>query len=355
MDDNKWGLFSETPRHRCNRMVWRVARIVILVAIVICVGVAGWIFWGYHEIGVEQDEVKATAYDGDASTVQAGAGTASAGTGASDEDTSSNSLDWQALLDENPDCVGWFSVDGTTIDTPVVQTTDNETYATESFQGNSSYLGCPFLDSRTDTSGLNLLIYGHHITGTHLMFTDLSDAYEQGTFDTIGNATWSTPDGSSVVARPVCAMSVHEDYATSQTFSWTPSDQQILDAETAIALTSYASGTRNATTSEAAEALAEGRLVIKDGTVADASDLADATGTGQTCYVATTEDLANAAVNARNVLYHKWCDQLLADSTAQAADAQELLDGSVRVIETVCCSSLLTGQPWRTIVVFAIG
>ena len=35
-------------------------------------------------------------------------------------------LDYQALLDENADCIGWLKIDGTDISYPVVQGEDNE-------------------------------------------------------------------------------------------------------------------------------------------------------------------------------------------------------------------------------------
>lgn len=34
-------------------------------------------------------------------------------------------LDYQALLDENADCIGWLKIDGTDISYPVVQGEDN--------------------------------------------------------------------------------------------------------------------------------------------------------------------------------------------------------------------------------------
>ncbi|WP_130811844.1 hypothetical protein [Olsenella sp. Marseille-P4559] len=42
------------------------------------------------------------------------------------------------------------------------------------------------------------------------MFHDLSDAYEQGAFDAIGDASWATPAGATSF-RPPCSASVHQD------------------------------------------------------------------------------------------------------------------------------------------------
>ncbi len=60
-----------------------------------------------------------------------------------DDDTESNvdnpmtaidDFDYQALLDENADCIGWLKIAGTDISYPVVQGKDNEFYLYHDFQ-----------------------------------------------------------------------------------------------------------------------------------------------------------------------------------------------------------------------------
>lgn len=79
----------------------------------------------------------------------------------------------QALVTENADCIGWLSVDGTSISYPVMHTpSDPQKYLRRSFYGEYSQSGVPFLDGRCSTDGGNLIVYGHNMkNGT--MFSDL--------------------------------------------------------------------------------------------------------------------------------------------------------------------------------------
>ena len=79
----------------------------------------------------------------------------------------------QALIAENSDCIGWLSIDGTTISYPVMHTpSDPQKYLRRNFYGKYSQSGVPFLDGRCDLQSSNLIIYGHNMrNGT--MFSDL--------------------------------------------------------------------------------------------------------------------------------------------------------------------------------------
>ena len=79
----------------------------------------------------------------------------------------------QALIAENADCIGWLSIDGTSISYPVMYTpSEPQKYLRRSFYGQYSQSGVPFLDGRCSTNGGNLIIYGHNMkNGT--MFSDL--------------------------------------------------------------------------------------------------------------------------------------------------------------------------------------
>ena len=79
----------------------------------------------------------------------------------------------QALISENADCIGWLSIDGTSISYPVMYTpSETQKYLRRSFYGQYSQSGVPFLDGRCSMNGGNLIIYGHNMkNGT--MFSDL--------------------------------------------------------------------------------------------------------------------------------------------------------------------------------------
>lgn len=77
------------------------------------------------------------------------------------------------LIAANTDCIGWLSIDGTSISYPVMHTpSDPQKYLRQNFYGKYSQSGVPFLDSRCSMNGGNLIIYGHNMkNGT--MFSDL--------------------------------------------------------------------------------------------------------------------------------------------------------------------------------------
>lgn len=73
-------------------------------------------------------------------------------------------VDLKNLKSKNNDTVGWIKVNGTNINYPFVQTTDNSYYLTHSFNKSFNYAGWVFLDYRNNPSLLNnknSIIYAH--------------------------------------------------------------------------------------------------------------------------------------------------------------------------------------------------
>lgn len=70
-----------------------------------------------------------------------------------------------ALHEENPDCIGWITIEGTAIDYPVMYHPEEENYYLKrDFYGNYSANGCLFISELCDPSDYdNLIIYGHHM------------------------------------------------------------------------------------------------------------------------------------------------------------------------------------------------
>ncbi len=66
--------------------------------------------------------------------------------------------------------VGWITVDGTGLDFPVLQGKDNVEYLNKDPYGEFSFSGSIFLDSRntSDFSDVYSVIYGHHMSGSHM-------------------------------------------------------------------------------------------------------------------------------------------------------------------------------------------
>lgn len=77
-------------------------------------------------------------------------------------------VDWEALLAQNPDTVGWIYVPDTVINYPIVHTTNNEKYLTTDFSGDEAWIatyGAIFLaaENKGDFSDQNNIVYGHHM------------------------------------------------------------------------------------------------------------------------------------------------------------------------------------------------
>lgn len=67
------------------------------------------------------------------------------------------------LKKKNSDTVGWIQVNGTNINYPFVQTTDNDYYLTKSFNKKKSSAGWVFMDYRNNVENFdkNTIIYAH--------------------------------------------------------------------------------------------------------------------------------------------------------------------------------------------------
>ena len=70
-------------------------------------------------------------------------------------------VNFDELIEKNSDTVAWIQVNGTNINYPVVQGSDNEYYLTHSFNGNYNEAGWVFMDYRNTSESKNTIIYAH--------------------------------------------------------------------------------------------------------------------------------------------------------------------------------------------------
>ncbi len=72
-------------------------------------------------------------------------------------------VNFNDLLNKNPDTVGWIEVKGTNINYPIVQTTNNEYYLNHAFDKTKNDAGWVFMDYRNDAKNFdqNTIIYAH--------------------------------------------------------------------------------------------------------------------------------------------------------------------------------------------------
>ena len=82
-------------------------------------------------------------------------------------DNSGMLLKYSELYKQNPDIVGWISIDGTKVDYPVYQCDDNDFYVTHDMSRKESRYGAIFADCKAkitlDGNSKNLVLYGHNM------------------------------------------------------------------------------------------------------------------------------------------------------------------------------------------------
>lgn len=92
---------------------------------------------------------------------------------------SSINIDFSKLLEINKDVIGWIKIEGTTIDYPILQTSNNSYYLTKAIDGSYNQCGWIFMDytNAKDLTDYNTVIYGHNIK-SGIMFADLEKIYK---------------------------------------------------------------------------------------------------------------------------------------------------------------------------------
>jgi sortase B len=117
----------------------------------------------------------------------------------------------------NPDVCAWVTVDGTSIDYPVVQGKDNLEYVNKTVEGGFALSGSLFLDYRNtrDFSDFYSLIYGHHMEG-NVMFGEIPEFQDETYFKEHTTGTLCLPDKSFQIEWFAC---VHTDAYDSNVFN----------------------------------------------------------------------------------------------------------------------------------------
>jgi len=106
------------------------------------------------------------------------------------------SVDFDALLSENGDAVGWIYSEGTPVNYPVLQAEDNDKYLRADLYGNWLISGTVFVDYRCGEVGenKNYIIYGHNMdNGT--MFGSFLDYRDQAYYEAHPTIDYLTPSG----------------------------------------------------------------------------------------------------------------------------------------------------------------
>lgn len=108
-------------------------------------------------------------------------------------------LQVEQLKKENSDIVAWLEIEGTNINYPVLQGSDNEYYLTRNYKKEKTNSGSLFLDKDYDFTipSSNLLIYGHR-TKKKIMFEDLIKYKEESFYQHHPNIRFTTIEEDSI-------------------------------------------------------------------------------------------------------------------------------------------------------------
>lgn len=109
------------------------------------------------------------------------------------------SIDFDALLEVNPDIRAWLDCEGSGINYPVVQGEDNEYYLRRMYDGTRNKAGCLFIDYENEPfTDRNTIIYGHNLLDGS-MFSELTGYREQDYYEAHPDMLLATPDGGYIV------------------------------------------------------------------------------------------------------------------------------------------------------------
>lgn len=105
-------------------------------------------------------------------------------------------VDFNNLLEKNRETVGWIKVEGTSINYPVVQTTNNDYYLNHAYDKSKNAAGWIFADYRNNMKNFdkNTIVYGHGRLNT-TMFGSLKNITTSGWYKNSDNyiVKFSTP------------------------------------------------------------------------------------------------------------------------------------------------------------------
>lgn len=121
-------------------------------------------------------------------------------------------VDFDTLLQDNGDVVGWIYSDGTPINYPVVQASDNSYYLRRDMNGNYLVSGTLFVDYRNGLPGIdrNYIVFGHNMKNS-TMFGTLLKYKEQAYYDEHPVLYYLTPEAEyAIEVYAGCVVSTDE-------------------------------------------------------------------------------------------------------------------------------------------------
>ncbi len=104
----------------------------------------------------------------------------------------------------NSDVIGWIKISDTNVDYPIVKSKDNIDYLTQDATKTASKAGAIFMDYRCSTNGMHVIIYGHNMSKSKIMFAQMTNYSNRSFYD--NHRTFSVTFGDSTYTYKVFAV-----------------------------------------------------------------------------------------------------------------------------------------------------
>lgn len=139
-------------------------------------------------------------------------------------------IDFKKLQKKNKDIIAWIYCEGTPINYPIVQGSNNEVYLHQLTNGSYNENGTLFLDCRckSDFSDLNSIIYGHNMH-SNAMFGSLDRYKHQKYYDNHPDIWMLTPNGNYVIELFAGFVTSDNSISYNQTYSLFNSNSSCTD------------------------------------------------------------------------------------------------------------------------------
>lgn len=83
----------------------------------------------------------------------------------------------------NSDVIGWITISDTNVDYPVVKSHDNIDYLTQNVLKEASKAGAIFMDYRCSANDRHIIIYGHNMSKSKIMFAQMTNYSNRSFYD----------------------------------------------------------------------------------------------------------------------------------------------------------------------------
>lgn len=168
----------------------KVLLVFFILLLVFSLGTLGFIIYQYMSSSAQYKDISSKVLNSELLEAQANSAT--------NYDPLKAYIDWNALLEINPDTVAWVYIPDSNVNYPIVQASDNEKYLhapyADAIQG-LVYHGAPFLDMNNapDFTDDNNIVYAHNMQDGS-MFADVTKFQNQEYYDSHAEIYVYTPN-----------------------------------------------------------------------------------------------------------------------------------------------------------------